>query len=66
MLFSLKTGTRNYTYYGSKLNGIRSNIAFFLAGIMGVESNRVHSALRPTIDRLFQPRVIMMMEKLVE
>jgi hypothetical protein len=33
---------------------------------MGVESNWVHSALRPLIGLLCQPRVIMMMEKLVE
>jgi hypothetical protein len=31
-----------------------------------VESNWVHSALRPPIGLLSQPRVIMMMEKLVE
>jgi hypothetical protein len=33
---------------------------------VGVESNWVHSALRPPIGLLCQPRVIMMMEKLVE
>jgi hypothetical protein len=32
----------------------------------GVESNWLHSALRPQIGLLCQPRVIMMMEKLVE
>jgi hypothetical protein len=32
----------------------------------GVESNWVHSALRPPIGVLCQPRVIMLMEKLVE
>jgi hypothetical protein len=32
----------------------------------GVESNWVHSALRPPIGLLCQPRVIMIMEKLVE
>jgi hypothetical protein len=32
----------------------------------GVESNWVHSALRPPIDLLCQPRVIMMMAKLLE
>jgi hypothetical protein len=32
----------------------------------GVESNWVHSALRSPIGLLCQPRVIMMMEKLVE
>jgi hypothetical protein len=32
----------------------------------GAESNWVHSALRPLIGLLCQPRVIMMMEKLVE
>jgi hypothetical protein len=31
-----------------------------------MESNWVHSTLRPLIDLLCQPRVIMMMEKLVE
>jgi hypothetical protein len=40
---------------------------FFLIGMGGgVESNWVHSALRPPIGLLYQPRVIMMMEKLVE
>jgi hypothetical protein len=40
---------------------------FFLIGMLGgVESNWVHSALRPPIDLLFQPRVIIMMETLVE
>jgi hypothetical protein len=33
---------------------------------MGVEFNWVHSALRPAIGLLCQPRVIMMMEKLME
>jgi hypothetical protein len=33
---------------------------------LGVESSWVHSALRPLIGLLCQPRVIMMMEKLVE
>jgi hypothetical protein len=37
----------------------------FLIGIVGVESNWVHSAFRPPIDLLCQPRVITMMEKLV-
>jgi hypothetical protein len=32
----------------------------------GVESNWIHSALWPVIGLLCQPRVIMMMEKLVE
>jgi hypothetical protein len=32
----------------------------------GVESNWIHSALRTLIGLLCQPRVIMMMEKLVE
>jgi hypothetical protein len=40
---------------------------FFLIGIVwGVESNCVHSALRPLIGLLCQSRVIMMMEELVE
>jgi hypothetical protein len=42
---------------------------FFLIGIVGgggVESNWVHSALRPPIGLLCQPRMITMMEKLVE
>jgi hypothetical protein len=42
----------------------------FLIGIVrggrGVESNWVHSALRPLIGLLCLPRMIMMMEKLVE
>jgi hypothetical protein len=33
---------------------------------MGMESNCVHSALRPLIGLLSQPRVIMMIEKLVQ
>jgi hypothetical protein len=37
-----------------------------LIGIVGVESNWVHSALRPLIGLLCQSRVIMMTEKLVE
>jgi hypothetical protein len=37
-------------------------ILFFLIGIVGVESNWVHSALRPLIGLLCQPRVIMMTE----
>jgi hypothetical protein len=41
-------------------------MSFFLIGIVGVESNWVHSALRPLIGLLCQPHVIMMMEKLVE
>jgi hypothetical protein len=41
-------------------------IVFFLIVLVGVESNCVHSALRPLIGLLCQPRVIMMMEKLVE
>jgi hypothetical protein len=41
-----------------------SFVSFFFIGI--IESNWVHSALRPLIDLLYQPRVIMMMEKLVE
>jgi hypothetical protein len=39
---------------------------FFLIGVVGVEPNWVHSALRPLIGLLCQPRVIMMIEKLVE
>jgi hypothetical protein len=41
---------------------------FFLFGIVwgGMESNWVHPALRPPIGLSCQPRVIMMMEKLVE
>jgi hypothetical protein len=41
-------------------------LIFFNWYNMGVESNWVHSALRPLIGLLCQPRVIMMMEKLVE
>jgi hypothetical protein len=49
-------------------SGFPTNILklIFLIGIVGVESNWVHSALRPPIGLLCQPRVIMMMEKLVE
>jgi hypothetical protein len=43
------------------------NISAFLFLVQwGVESNWVHSALQPQICLLCQPRVIMMMEKLVE
>jgi hypothetical protein len=39
----------------------------FLIGIVGGwNPNWIHSALRPPIGLLFQPRVIVMMEKLVE
>jgi hypothetical protein len=41
-------------------------IIFFKLVYWGMESNWVHSALRPPIGILCQPRVIMMMEKLVE
>jgi hypothetical protein len=40
--------------------------SFGIVGGGGGESNWVHSALRPPIGLLCQPRVIMMMEKLVE
>jgi hypothetical protein len=43
----------------------RNVFGFFLLVYWGVESNWVHSALRPLIGLLCQPRVIMM-EKLVE
>jgi hypothetical protein len=39
---------------------------FFQFEYLGVESNWAHSALRPPIGLLCQPRVIMMREKLVE
>jgi hypothetical protein len=42
-----------------------SYLPFFTA-IVGVESNWVHSALRPSTGLLCQPRVVMMTEKLVE
>jgi hypothetical protein len=38
----------------------------FVIGIVGMEFSWVHSALRPLIGLMCQPRVIMMMEKLVE
>jgi hypothetical protein len=41
-------------------------LKFSLIAIVGGESNWVHSALLPTIGLLCQPRLIMMMEKLVE
>jgi hypothetical protein len=43
-----------------------THLFFFNWYIGGVKSNWVHSALRPLIGLLCQPRVIMMMEKLVE
>jgi hypothetical protein len=47
---------------------ITSKAFFFVitSSILGVESNWVHSALRPPICLLCQPRVIMMMENLLE
>jgi hypothetical protein len=42
---------------------IKKNLNWYCGG---VESNWVHSALRPSISLLCQPRVIIMMEKLVE
>jgi hypothetical protein len=39
---------------------------WYIGGGGGVESNWVHSALRPPIGLLCQPRVIMMMEKSVD
>jgi hypothetical protein len=51
--------------YSSYNWGIPSNTTLKLVQ-WGVESNWVHSALRPPIGLLCQPRVIMMMEKLVE
>jgi hypothetical protein len=42
------------------------HLPFFLIGIVGEWSQWVHSALQPLIDLLWQPRVIMMMENLVE
>jgi hypothetical protein len=54
--------------YPSSYTTLRNNFncyrKFRLIGI--VESNRVHSALRSLTGLLCQPRVIMMMEKLVE
>jgi hypothetical protein len=46
----------------------REEYAILFNGIVGrkVESNWVHSALRPQICLLCQPRIFMMMEKLVE
>jgi hypothetical protein len=41
-------------------------LPFFIGIVRGVETNWVHSALQPRIGLLCQPRVIMMMEKLVE
>jgi hypothetical protein len=45
---------------------LRKPYNIFLLVYRGVESNWIHSALRPPIGLLCQPRVIMMMEKLVE
>jgi hypothetical protein len=62
-------------YYAMKAYGGSGSITscsldcrtiFFNLYSEGVESNWVHSALRPPIGLLCQPRVIMMMEKLVE
>jgi hypothetical protein len=41
-------------------------VIFFNSNIWGGGPNWVHSALRPPIGLLCQPRVIMMMEKLAE
>jgi hypothetical protein len=56
----------NYILY-SCLSCAFSNFFFlFFIGVVGVETGWVHLALRPPIGLLCQPRVIMMMEKLVE
>jgi hypothetical protein len=44
---------------------LNSGNAFLLIGIVG-GGNWVHSKLQPPIGLLYQPRVIKMMEKLVE
>jgi hypothetical protein len=58
MVFKLLPSNKNYIF--------NKESTFFLIGIVGVESNWVHLALRPPIGLLCQPRVIMTMEKLVE
>jgi hypothetical protein len=58
-----KSGLSNPALHGTTPPVVRS---FFLIRIVGVEPYWVHSALRPRIGLLCQPRVIMMMEKLVE
>jgi hypothetical protein len=45
---------------------LKTTLIIFNSNSGGVESNWVHSALRPPICLLCQPRVIMIMEKLVE
>jgi hypothetical protein len=54
--------------YTAKLEvrGSSETLVFFNSYSEGVESNGVHSALRQPIGLLRQPRVIMMMEKLME
>jgi hypothetical protein len=49
-----------------KLKLSKHHIINIIVGIVGVESNWVHSALRPPIGILCQPRVIIVMEKLVQ
>jgi hypothetical protein len=56
----------NYSGKSLKYCIIIRSVCFFNCYSGGVESNRVHSALRPLIGLLYPPRVIMMMEKLVE
>jgi hypothetical protein len=68
----ISTVTCIYIYnYQSSLSGLNmelfievQNLFFF--NLNGVESNWAHSALRPRIGLLCQPRMIMMMEKLVK
>jgi hypothetical protein len=48
------------------LNFFKPAEVFFLIIIVGVESNWVHSERRPLNGLLYLPRVIMMMENLVE
>jgi hypothetical protein len=53
-------------FHEVSLTSLINILYIFLIGVVGVESNWVHSALRPPIGLLCQPRVIMLMEKLVE
>jgi hypothetical protein len=57
-----KLSNLHRSYYDQLQNTLRLRLFFFKL----VESNWVHSALRPPIGLLCQPRVIMMIRKLVE
>jgi hypothetical protein len=62
----LNDKNKYHVFYKVQQFIISSSALFLISIVGGVESNWVHSTLRPPIGLLCQPRVIMMMEKLVE